>query len=219
MNTVDTTNALTELLHRGRAPLGPQVHVELGANTGPLGELSALLTSTNGFTVFNAGVQVFHVGVTGMGPELGAWNAPPTWKDTYRGLADGLLCFAQDLFGTQFAIQDNRQVVAFNPETAELASIGESLHAWAQWLLDEPNVHGTHSMATAWQHTHGPLPHHQRLIPWRMFVLGGSYEDDNLVAKDAVTCMRIRGPIAQHLHNAPNGSRIRLDGQASLPEV
>lgn len=32
----------------------------------------------------------------------------------------------------------------------------------------------------------------------------------NLVAKDAVTCMRIRGPLAQTIHDLPDGAQVHL---------
>ncbi|MFD4190743.1 hypothetical protein [Amycolatopsis thermoflava] len=201
---------LQRLLDQARAPLGPVIRLDLGERTGPLGELANLLSQVNGFTVFNAGIQVFHAGARGLGPELERWNAADTWKDTYRGLADNLFCFAQDLFGQQFAIEDRVRIVLFDPETAEREPIGTSLDEWAAWLLTEPDVNGTHRYATAWQHAHGALDHDQRLIPWQLFSLGGSYDFDNIAVKDAAECMRIRGPFAQKIHDLPDGEHITL---------
>jgi hypothetical protein len=201
---------LDQLLTGARAPLGPPIQLDLGHETGPLAELAELLTRVNGFTVFNAGVQVFHAGTTGLGPELGRWNEPSTWKNTYAGLADGLFCFGQDLFGCQFGVVDNREVVVFDPETAERTPIGAGLDDWAAWLLEDPTVHGAHQFAAAWQDEHGALGHDQRLIPLQMFTMGGTYDFDNLVAKDAATCMRIRGPLAQTIHDLPDGAQVHL---------
>jgi hypothetical protein len=168
------------------------------------------LSRINGFTVFNAGIQVFHAGSTGIGPELKHRNAPGTWKDTYGGHAEGLFCFAQDLFGRQFAITGNHDIATFDPETADLALIGTSLDDWAAWLLADPDVRGAHAFAGAWQDRHGPLDHDQRLIPLQQFTMGGSFDDDNLAAKDAVACMRIRGPLAQTIHDLPDGAQVHL---------
>lgn len=197
------------LLDRARGSLGPDVTVDLGTGAGPLAELAELLSARNGCTFFNAGVQVFRAGAEGFGPELADWNESATWKDTYQGLADGLFCFAQDVLGTQFAVDANR-IVAFNPETGERTVVGDSLGAWAEWLLADPDVNGTYRLATAWQDENGALEHGQRLVPYRFFVLGGGYELSNLVAKDAATCMRIRGPIARQIHDLPDGAEIRL---------
>ncbi|WP_163505263.1 SMI1/KNR4 family protein [Fodinicola acaciae] len=200
---------LEQLISRGRSPLGPPVSVDLGA--GLYGELATLLAHTNGFTVFNAGVQLFHLGERGLGPELRNWNADQTWRHAYGSLTDGLFFFAQDLFGVQFAIEDNSRVCTFDPETGEREVFGGSLEDWADWLLADPDERGAYSFATHWQDTHGALDHDQRLLPRTLFVLGGSYDDDNLVAEDAVTCMLVRGPIASQIHDLPDGATIRFD--------
>jgi hypothetical protein len=204
--------ALDELLARARAPLGSRVEVYLGG--GVRAELAALLSTTNGFAVFNYGVQVFHFGPDGLGdglgPELGTWNDEATWKYAYGGLADGLLCFGQDLFGVQFAIEDGQRVSTFDPETGERQTIGERLEDWADWLLAKPDERGVHSFATSWQHEHGALDHGERLLPKRPFIFGVEYTADNLVVSDAVTAMRVRGPIARQVYDLPDGAAVTL---------
>lgn len=204
-----TTTALETLLGRARGPSGPPVEIDLGVPAGPFAELSRMLTRLNGFFAFNAGVQVYRAGDPGAGPELVSWNDETTWKDTYGGLTGDVFCFGQDVLGTQFAVLHGH-VVAVNPETAGVEPIGPSLESWAAWLLDDPAVNATAGLAKAWQDEHGPLRPEERLVPLRFFVLGGGYELDNLVAKDAVTAMRIRGPIAQQLDGLPDGAQIRL---------
>ncbi|OAP20440.1 MULTISPECIES: hypothetical protein [Amycolatopsis] len=173
-------------------------------------ELAALLSTVSGFTVFDAGIQVFHAGERGLGPELQHWNTPGTWKDSYRGRADGLFCFAQDLFGRQFAIANNRRVVAFEPETADTRMLGDRLGDWAAWLLADPDDRGAHAFARAWQDRHGPLAHDHRLVPHRLFAFGGGYDDANLAAADAAACMRIRGPLSASIHDLPDGAQVHL---------
>jgi hypothetical protein len=77
-------------------------------------------------------------------------------------------------------------------------------------LIEDPAVRGAHQFATAWQDQRGALGHNQRLIPLQMFTMGGTYDFDNLVTKDAVTCMRIRGPLAQTIHDLPDGAQVHL---------
>ncbi|RZS40750.1 hypothetical protein EV193_10363 [Herbihabitans rhizosphaerae] len=81
---------LSRLLTRARGPAGPAATVDFGAESGPLAELAELLSSLNGFAVFNAGVQVFRAGEVGLGPDLATWNAPETASRTVLGesLAD-----------------------------------------------------------------------------------------------------------------------------------
>lgn len=204
------TGAVDTLLAVARGPSGQPRPVTFDVQAGALAELGAMLSRYNGFFACNAGVQVFRAGEPGTGPELRAWNAPGTWKDTYRGLADGLFCFGQDLFGRQFAVQDRTQVVVFDPETATQTRIGDSLEDWAAWLLADPDLHGARGYATAWQDRFGPLEPGQRLIPLQLFALGGSYDPSNITIKDAATCMRARGPFAQRLHSLPKGTQLSL---------
>ncbi|HEV2634583.1 MAG TPA: hypothetical protein VGX23_05520 [Actinocrinis sp.] len=202
--------ALEDLLGRARGPLGPPIDLDLGLESGPLAELGELLSRLNGFALFNAGVQVFQAGGQGPGPELMAWNTDTTWKNTYGTLADDVFCFGQDLFGVQFGIVANAQVVTFNPETAERIALGPGLADWAAWLLADPDVNGAATFARSYQDQHGPLAPGQRLIPLRYFVGGGEYDFDNLVVRDAAQAMRIRGPIARQVHDLPDGAVIRL---------
>lgn len=203
-------DALREVLDAARGPLGPAVRPDFGSAEGPWGELRWMVARCNGFYLANAGVQVFRAGPGGLGPELGSWNRPDTWKDTYGRQAAGLFCFAQDLFGVQFAITGDRRVVAFEPETALRTVLGDSLGAWAQWLLDDPDVRTAGPLAVRWQDLRGPLGHHERLVPRRAFVLGGAYVVDNLRAADAAEAMRIRGPLARQLHRAQDGVPVTV---------
>lgn len=204
------TSPTQQLLDRARGPLGPRIELDLGIEEGPLAELSSLLTRVNSFFAFDAGVQVFHAGDEGLGPDLMAWNGAELWKQTYGGLAEDYFCFAQDVLGTQFAVVGGATVVAVDPETARATTIGDSLDAWSAWLFEDPAVHATANLAYAWQEENGPLEADQRLLPLRFFVTGGGYDFDNLVVQEAAQAMRIRGPIAQQVHDLPDGAHIRL---------
>jgi hypothetical protein len=206
-----TDSKITELLARARGPLGPEIELDFGLPGGPLRELGALLSAKNGFFLFNGGVSVFRAGERGIGPELLNWNEAGTWKDTYAGLADEYFCFGQDIFGVQFAIRDNAEVVTFNPETARTNPIGDSLESWAEWLLADPDVHGAADFARAYQDQHGALEVDQRLVPLQFFVGGGGYEFENFAVREAAAAMRIRGPIAQQVHPLPDGATIRIN--------
>lgn len=202
--------ALETLLGRARGPMGPSIDLDFGTETGPLAELGQLISRINGFFLFNAGIQVFRAGEDGLGVDLLTWNQEDTWKDTYDGLADDLFCFAQDIFGVQFAIIGGKEVVRFDPETARDEVLGESLNDWATWLLADPDVRGAASFAYAYQQQHGALAPDARLVPRTFFVAGGGYDFDNFLAYDAVSAMRIRGPIAQQVHELPDGATVNI---------
>jgi hypothetical protein len=202
--------ALKTLLERARGPMGPSIELDFGTDGGPLAELGQMISRINGFFLFNAGVQVFRAGQEGFGVDLLTWNDQETWKDTYKGLADDLFCFAQDIFGVQFAIIADERVVRFDPETARNEPLGESLEDWAAWLLADPDVHGAASFAHAYQKQLGALDPGERLVPRTFFVAGGGYEFENFRAYDAVTAMRVRGPIAQQVHDLPDGTTVKI---------
>lgn len=200
-----TQSALEQLMGRARGPMGPAIELDFGVDGGPLTELGHMITRLNGFFLFNGGIQVFRVGEEGLGPDMLSWNTDELWKDTYAGLADDLFCF-----GCQFAIIGGQQVVRFDPESADTTPIGDSLEDWATWLLADPDVNGVNSFAHAFQKENGALEPGERLIPLQFFVMGGGYDFDNLSVKDATLAMQIRGPIAQKIHNAPDGATIHL---------
>ncbi|WND35848.1 SMI1/KNR4 family protein [Streptomyces sp. BB1-1-1] len=204
------TSALTQLLDRARGPLGPRVEVDLGTESGPLKELGDVLSQLNGFFAYNAGLQVFHAGPEGLGPDLVTWNDSETWKATYGGLADQSFCFAQDVLGTQHAIVGGDRILRFDPETAHSTVIGSSLEDWAAWVQDDPAVNATAGLALEWQRQNGALEPNERLIPLQFFVAGGGYEFDNLVVRDGAAAMRVRGPVAQQIKDLPDGAHIRL---------
>lgn len=206
-----TDGALNDLLGRARGPMGAEAELDFGVESGPLAELGRMISRINGFSLFNAGVQVFRVGDAGLGPDLITWNEAGTWKDTYEGLADDVFCFGQDIFGTQFGIVDGEEVVRLDPETARTTTLGDRLDDWASWLLADPDVNGAAGFAYAFQQANGALEPGQRLIPYTFFISGGGYDFDNFAVRDAATAMRARGPIAQQIHDLPDGATVRIN--------
>jgi hypothetical protein len=61
-----------------------------------------------------------------------------------------------------------------------------------------------------WQDTCESLEHHQRLIPQQFSVLGGTYDEGNLRARESATAMRIRGSIAQTVGVLREGVELHL---------
>ncbi len=205
-----TGSKVAELLDRARGATGSAVEIDFGDTRPAWNELGRLISALNGFFAFNAGIQVFRVGDSGWGPELRQWNSPVTWKYTYAGLAEDLFCFGQDLLGTQFGLDSNASVVAFEPETGNRRVLGDSLEDWAGWLLEDEALNGAAALALGWQQANGALQPDERLIPRQFFVGGGTRVLTNLMAVDSAKAMRIRGPIAQQVHSLPPGTKVDL---------
>jgi hypothetical protein len=192
---------LDELVRKGSAALGPP----LAAGEG---ELAELLGRANGFYAFVSALHVLPSG-TDDRMSLERWNSDDLWRREYDGMADGLVFFAEDVFGVQFALAGT-SVVTFEPETGEVQPLAPDLRAWAAAVLaDHPMLTG-YPLAHKWQTEHGALPQGQRLVPKVPFVLGGAYAVDNLAAMDATTAMSFRASVAVQIRDLPDGATIRL---------
>jgi hypothetical protein len=176
---------------------------------GPMfGKLAEVLSERNGFYAFESALHVFGCGSSVVGRSIEEWNSSPGWRASYDGLADGLVFFAEDAFGGQFAIRGD-QVITFDPETASVDVMASSIEGWADQLIRNYDVLTGLPVAHAWQHAHGVLEPGRRLVPKRPFVLGGEYAVTNLYSLDAVDGMRARADLALQIKDLPDGTKIR----------
>jgi hypothetical protein len=177
------------------------------APLGPLGlELLGLLRLRNGFYAFESALHVFPADG---GSEIGLseWNSEQLWRHAYGPLAESCFFFAEDVFGGQFAIR-GEAVVQFDPETGNATEMAATLEEWAQAILDDYEVLTGYPLAHEWQVANGPIPPGSRLVPAISFILGGAFEIENLVLLDAAQGMRLRGEVAQQLHDVPDGAQV-----------
>lgn len=173
-------------------------------------ELQDLLARRNGFFAFESALHLFPSGKGSGAIDLEQWNSPDLWRNEYGDLANGLFFFAEDIFGGQFCISGNA-IGYFDPETAEVEKIAESLEEWGEKILAEYEVLTGWPLAHEWQLQHGPIPENHRLIPVQFFVAGGEYELSNLKLVEASRGMRIRGPFAQYIKNLPDGAQVEVE--------
>ena len=173
-------------------------------------ELSVLLSQRNGFFAFESALHVYSDVTTDRGIGLFDWNSPPRWIDAYGGLADGMLFFAQDVFGGQFCLRRD-EICTFDPETGSTDCIADSFEAWARVILDDYEVLAGFPLAHAWQTTNGALPPGQRLVPKTPFVLGGEYTVKNLYALDATEAMTFRANLAVQIRDLTEGAQVKWE--------
>src|SRR4051812_6567772 len=77
---------------------------------------AALWAGRNGFFAFDQALHVFPVGDGSRGYDIHAWNSNMLWKFEYDNEEiSRCFCFAEDIFGTQFAVLGST-VVSLNPE-------------------------------------------------------------------------------------------------------
>ena len=173
-------------------------------------ELASLLRAKNGFYAFESALHVFPSGWAGDELSVEEWNAPSLWRDAYGGLANGLIFFAEDVFGSQFAACDG-VVVTFDPETAAVEHFSDSIEEWASLLLEDFEVLTGHPLAAAWQAVHGRIPARSRLLPKVPFVTGGEFEISNLHLLDSVEGMQFRASLAVQISELTEGSTVRFN--------
>lgn len=121
----------------------------------------------------------------------------------------GCQYFAEDIFGNLFCIKGDK-IFMLDVETGKLDFIANSLDEWANEILKDYNYLTGYSLAHDWQIANGELHRNQRLIPIKLFIFGGTYSIDNLIAKDTFEALRYRSDIAYQLENIKDGEKIAV---------
>src|SRR5438093_1502949 len=135
-----------------------RIGLEDFSSFGRLGEeLLALLHLKNGFYAFESALQVFPADRFVHEMTLSRWNAHGLWKFAYEGLADGKLFFAQEAFGNQFCIFEDR-IWFFDAETAEMGMISDSIADWAEKTLNDYSFRTGYPLMREWQLANGAIP-------------------------------------------------------------
>jgi hypothetical protein len=178
-------------------------------------DLLDVLRTRNGFTAFESALVVFPiVEVSGL-PSIFEWNSVNSWRKNYIDvMPSGYFCFAQDLFGVQFAIS-SEGVIRFNPESGQVTSYAGSIDEWAMKLLENFEEDTAWPLAHEWQTLHRGLQPNERLLPKQPFVLGGDYVVENLVAVECKSAMEYWGQLYNAIRNVPDGGSISISGWIS----
>lgn len=173
-------------------------------------QLLGMLCHRNGFYALESALHVFPTHSNQHEIGIGDWNEDTLWRSAYKGLADGCLFFAEDVFGGQFCIKDGK-IYTFDPETGALEYLANDVEGWATLILSDYEVLTGYPLAHQWQKKNGQLPVGKRLLPKVPFVLGGEFLLNNLYLADAVKGMRFRADIASQIKNLPDGAQIKFN--------
>lgn len=172
-------------------------------------ELFHLYRQCNGFFGFESSLHLFSLSSSSVSAGLFDWNSESLWRYEYGDLSSECLFFAEDLFGGQFCIKYN-EVLYFDPETAELKKVADTLEGWAKEILDNYEYWTGYPLAHEWQKKYGPLPMRHRLMPKIPFVCGGSFDLKNLTLINDVSGMKSRGNLARQIHKLEDGAKIKF---------
>lgn len=187
------------------APLGDTSHFNRWGSVGE--ELAALICQHNGFYAFESALLLRPLDNDQARLGVLQWNQPELWKREFTAELDDALFFAEDIFGPQFAIHDEG-ICSFDPETGLFEAMATSLERWASEILSDYEFQTGYPFAHEWQMQHGPLPPGIRLLPKKLFVVGGDFTLDNLYAIEDVEGMRFRASIANQIRDLPDGTKI-----------
>jgi|SRR6185437_8911460 len=181
----------------------------LAASEPVLKQLCALLSDKNGFFAFESALLVRPLSYENQPFGITQWNKSDLWKDQYKIDLRHIICFAEDVFGTQFCVKDSL-VYSFDPETGRFRKIADSIEGWARWLLDKYQVTTAWPLARQWQTEYGPLEPGMRLLPKVPFVCNGKFSIENLYKLNDTEGMRFRASIANQLIDVPDGASVIL---------
>ncbi|MEW5757137.1 MAG: SMI1/KNR4 family protein [Pseudomonadota bacterium] len=173
-------------------------------------ELLSMLRKRNGFYALESALHVFPSHSSKQEFGLDQWNENSLWRAHYKGMADGCLFFAEDVFGGQFCVKDSK-VYTFDPETGALDYLADDIEGWARAIVSDYEVLTGYPLAHQWQERNGQVPAKKRLLPKIPFLVGGEFVLENLYLADAVEGMKFRADIANQIKDLPDGAKIKFD--------
>lgn len=134
-------------------------------------------------------------------------------KQEYENIVDGLVAFAQDIFGNQFCFNEqNSKIEFFNIETGDREIIAYDIEDWIGLLFDELDYFTGHKVSEAWR-IENQLSFDQRLCPKIPFILGGAYTSDNVYAAAFPKYIEVSAYIAKQVYGLPDGSNFTINIQ------
>ena len=171
-----------------------------------------MLNKRNGFFGLKKSLHVFPTHPSTQvqsGYDLIEWNRRGQWKNAYSEEVQSILCFAEDIFGCQWALRKDH-ICKLDPETGEVQWFADNFESWAEQILQNAEIETGWPLSQQWIQKHSALPANCRLNPKTLFILGGSFTLDNLFAVEAAEGMRFRGDIARQIRDLPNGTQIMI---------
>ena len=114
--------SLRKLLEIGGVPFAGGIgsSIDVLDHLGEIGtSIRDVLAKKNGFFCLSPRFNSFLQLPSRRRRGLAEWNSSDLWKADYRGLADNIFCFAEDVFGQQFVVHEGK-IGTFEVETWRL---------------------------------------------------------------------------------------------------
>lgn len=171
-----------------------------------INELEAILMQKNGFYVFENALMFYPSTIQ---KEYGIEAINNNIIMLYHFDKNTCLFFAQDIFGNQFCIKENK-IFLFDVETSEFEFLAETFEEWSTLILQDYNYCTGYPIAHQWQKNNGILDINERLVPKIPFVLGGEYKIENITKIGLIDSLKFRSNLASQILNLPDGEQIKL---------
>ena len=142
------------------------------------------------------------------GHEIVSTKEPPTLR------ADEAKILAMDTFGglyVSFGKDNANAVVKIDPETAEVAKRFVSERECAEFIESDARVETGWPLWLEWADLHGATEWPMRLVPITPFVLGGTFDVQNMDAVTWEDAFERYDVMSLKLHGLPDGEKISFD--------
>ncbi len=177
----------------------------LGASAGEGTPHRRLLEQSNGGYFFGGALHLFGACAEPSWHSLAAWNSDGAWRACYGELARGLVFFAEDAFGDQFAYHGRGgEVVVFEAELGRVQAIAPSFLDWIDALIEQPDAVLPMEQVAA-----QPIQPGQQLYAFPP-LFAAEVDDRRCGCVDALEAMRSRGQLALQLHGLAPGTQVQL---------
>jgi hypothetical protein len=129
----------------------------------------------------------------------------------YGDITNGLVSFAQDLFGNQFCFDTaGNNIVFLDVETGGKDVIARDFSSWVDALQERLHYFTGINVLEEWV-LNDQLKFDQRLCPKVPFVMGGEFKVNNLYASSFPNSIRAYANIARQVYNLPEGTPVKLN--------
>jgi hypothetical protein len=170
-----------------------------------------LLQRRNGGYFYGGALHVFGACREPVFHSLVQWNEPGLWREPYGDACEGLVFFAEDAFGDQFALDAAGKVYEFRAEQGAAEEIADDFDTWLLIAVEAPDELLGRGTFVRWVTQHGHLPHGSQLQAYPPFIFADDPEQVQLDAVEAVENMQFHAALAVQIAEIPAGARMKVE--------
>lgn len=174
-----------------------------------------LLEKRNGGFFYGGALHILGACAQPAHHSLDAWNAADGWRSNYGAACEGLLFFAMDAFGDQFALDEEGRVFVLRAEEGIVEELADDFEQWLMMAVEAPDELLGRGTFVKWVQANGHLPHGEHLQAYPPFMFVEDAAEAHLEAVDAFDNMMFHGELARTIAQAheglPAGERLKVE--------